>query len=145
MLLARYAAEQRLPGVGGAHAAPLLVAVERHRVSADLLAPETILEASLQRLRLLQPSPFEGAVAENGRQLRGAIPGCIGIALHLAERDRRIGEPAVGVKDRIRGVLPALVDETAHRFAAILDESLVVDVAVSLHPQHRGPDVGPQP
>ncbi len=49
------------------------------------------------------------------------------------------------MKDRVRGVLPALVDEAVHRFSVILDEAVVIDIAVSLHPRRRGSDVGPQP
>src|SRR5207245_10240719 len=119
----RYAAEQCLAGVRGPHATRLLVAVERHRVGADLLAPETILEASLQCLRLLHPLSLESAVAENRRPARGAVPSAMGITLHLAERDGRCGEPPVGVKYRVGGVFPALVYQTVHRLAVILDEA----------------------
>ncbi len=38
-----------------------------------------------------------------------------------------------------------MVDETVYRLAVVLDEAVVVDVAVSFHPQRPGPNVGPQP
>ena len=54
------------PGIGGAHAAGPLRAVERQRVGADVRAPERLLEPIAQVL---------GFVAELHRELATAEPG----------------------------------------------------------------------
>jgi len=52
----------------------------------------------------------------------------IAIALHLDRRDRRLGEPAVGVKDGVSRVLPALVREPVLGAPGVLEVAVAVAV-----------------
>ena len=115
-----------------------LVAVERQRVEAALGQPEVALEARPQLLGL-------GARAAGQRrrrpqtsrgQPRAAPLRVVGVALDLAGRDRRLGEPAVGEDDRVPGVLPALVARGpfSRLRRLVLDVAVAVEVAVaSIH------------
>ena len=67
---ARDAAEQRVAGVRGAHAAGPLGAVERQRVGAQLLAPEGLLEARAQRGGLASPAPRRAPAQASARAMR---------------------------------------------------------------------------
>ena len=62
------------------------------------------------------------------------LEGRVDIALHLAQRDRRLGQPPVGEVDPVEGVLPALVDQSSVGGPAILDEVVTVRVAVGDDP-----------
>ena len=74
------------------------------------------------------------------RQARAALLRVVDVALDLAGRDRRRCEPAVGEDDRVPGVLPALVDEAGRGVArAVVDETVVVRVAVQADPVERRP------
>ena len=75
---------------------------------------------------------------------RRAAPRGVDVALDLAERDRPLGEPAVGVKDRVVRVLPALMHEAVRRLARVLDEAVAVEVAVALDPVERGAECRPE-
>jgi hypothetical protein len=87
-LRARDAREQAVAGVGGADRAPLLVAVERERERAQLLAPERVLEPralllglGVERCGLIEAPERAG---EHGRRAARRID----VTLHLAQRDR---------------------------------------------------------
>ena len=134
-----------MAGVGGAHPAGALVAVERQHVGAELLVPEGLVEAVAQ---------LGGAAVHRGHLLVAALeaagdrgggaPGGVGVGLHLDQRDRAAGERAVGVEDRVVAVLPALVDQAVGVLPAVLDEAVAVAVAVDLDPGQRRLDVGPE-
>ena len=120
------------PAFDAAHPARPLVAVERDRVGAELLAPEAALEAlRLQRLRAGAQLRASAVVAELRGQLGGAQLGLVDVALHLAQRDRRLGQRAVGVEDRVVRVLPALLHQAVAAAPRVLDEAVAVDVAVA--------------
>jgi hypothetical protein len=79
----------------------LLFGVERGREEAFVIHPESLVEPDLQALGLvLQPErvlgPPERAVDVGHPRLRE-----VDVPLHLRERDRRIGEPAVRVHHRV--------------------------------------------
>src|SRR5690554_3970759 len=111
-----------MTGIGGAHPAKALVAVEREPVGAELLVEEPFVGDPAQMLgprpELLRPcvepeppgNPFGGA------------PGAIGIGLHLDHRDRAARKGTVGVKDGIAAVLPALIGKATLRPAMIFHE-----------------------
>ncbi len=77
-------------------------------------------------------------------QPRHRALGGVDVALHLGERDRRVGRAAVGVADRVARVLPALVEQAKPRAAAVLDEPVAVEVAVAVDPVERRQRVRPQ-
>jgi hypothetical protein len=95
--------------IAGVHPAGRLVAVERQGVGADVLAPERALEAPAQfaRLGLQRLGPL--GHPEDARAFGGQAPRQVDVALHLDQRDRPLGQAAVGVEHGIEGVLPALV------------------------------------
>jgi hypothetical protein len=50
------------------------------------------------------------------------------IALDLTKRDRPTRQFAIGVKDRIAGVLPALIDETGFSLLSVFDRSMPIRI-----------------
>src|SRR5689334_15200812 len=124
-----------MTGIRGAHAARALVAVERERIGADLLAPEGTLEAFAQRLGLAVQLRRELRHGEGARAARNAALGVIDIGLHLGERDRTAREAAIGMEDAVVGILPALVGEALLGGARIFDEAVAVAVAKAVDPR----------
>ena len=118
--------EQRMAGVGRAHPAGPLVAVERERVGASSSHQNALsncsrsASASLARRARRSASPSAAASA------RRAALGGVDVALHLAQRDRAFGERAVGVEDRVVRILPALLDQARSASARVLDEAVAV-------------------
>src|SRR5439155_22328256 len=102
-----------MPRVRRAHLARPLSPVERQRVGADALAPERLLEARAQRLRAAGVFLRAAGVLAPGCEHRGRAPRGVRIALHLAQRDRVLGPLPVRVPDRVRRILPALLEEPA--------------------------------
>src|SRR5690606_9384755 len=79
-----YAGEEQMSRVGSPHLTGALLAIERERVSADVLAPERLLEPVPQAVRFLLQRDGKGPVSELAREI-GACPlRGIDIALHLA-------------------------------------------------------------
>jgi len=68
------------------------------------LVPEPAAEYVGPRAIPVRPAPSEGL-----EEIGSAADSFVGIPLHLAEGDRRFGDPAVGEAHRIPTVLPALV------------------------------------
>ena len=66
------------------------------------------------------------------------------IALHFRQRDVTLGEPAVGMKDRVVGILPALIGQALFGRAPVLDESVPVGIAWPVDPAQRRFDRRPQ-
>jgi hypothetical protein len=60
--------------------------------------------------------------------------GGIGVALHLAERDRRLGYRAITEADRVSRILPALVVQAAVAVTEVLEIAIAVTVGVTIHP-----------
>ena len=75
-------------------------------------------------------SARSGASVERAGDARAGEEGGVDVGLHLAERDRALGQRAVGVGDGIPTVLPALVRQPGLGHAAVLDEAVAVAVAV---------------
>ena len=84
-------------------------------------------------------------IAAGGGQPRGAVPGGVGVALNLAERDGRLGDLAIVMEDRVPRVLPPLLNQTRFAAAGVFNEAVAIDVAMFVHPLERREDVGPQP
>src|SRR5262245_3606567 len=138
------AGEQDLTGIRAADAAGLLLAVERERVGLELLAPEACVESlrqlmgfSLEATRaLVPPQPF-GATCQH-------LLRAIDVALHLRKRDRPLRQAAVGVENRILGIFPALVGETALGRAVVFEKAVAIGISGAVDPGERGLDRGPQ-
>src|SRR5262249_56900773 len=79
------AGEQQLAGVGAAHAARLLHAVERERISADVVTPERGVEALGEPRRLLFEFDGPAGMTELARAFRREQLGHVDIALYLGE------------------------------------------------------------
>ena len=89
-----------------------LLPSKRQRVGGELFAPERLFEplaaavgaGRCNRRRSSWPSRAHGHLG------RGA-PGGVDVALHFAQRDRCLGQRAVGVEHGIERILPALRDQ----------------------------------
>src|SRR6476646_4073048 len=68
-------------------------------------------------------------MADLRRQSGGGQTGGVDVTLHLTKRDGPVGQCAVGVEDRVDGILPALVREPLWRVPAVLDEAIAVGIA----------------
>ena len=144
MLRRGNSAKQHLPGVRCPHAARALLAVERDRIGADVFAPERRLELFGKLAGLGIKRVAARGYAEPARRARRQALGRIDIALHFAQRDRSLRQRAVGVEDRVVGILPALVGEALFVGAAVFDETVMVGVARPVDPAQRRFDVGPE-
>ena len=105
----------------------------------------SLVEALLQFVGTRGAAVAHGVLAEPLGD-RGACSPCgVGVALHLAQRQRRDGDPTVAVADRVAGVLPSLVHQPPVGGPEVLEEPVAVAVAVVLHPLDRTIGVRQQP
>src|SRR5208337_2725676 len=130
-------------GIAGPHAARLLTAVERKRVGAKVLEPEPVLEALLELCGLCEELLRAGGVTEPAGTMGGCDPSRIDIALHLDERDRAIGEFAIGVEDGVVGIFPALILQPFRGRAGIFEKAVAIGVARAVDPMQRALDIRP--
>src|SRR5262245_66610335 len=65
----------------------------------------------------------------------------IDVSLRFDERDRRDGERAVSIDDRVTRVLPTLVAQPFLRLTVVLDVAVAVTVAILRDPVERRLDV----
>src|SRR5262245_26805017 len=114
---------EALAGVRGAYPARALRPVQSERVGREVRAPERTLEAGAQLTRLLGEPAGAQLVADECGEPGGTPLGRKHVALHLAERDRSLGERSVVVEDGVLRVLPPLVAEPAGCAACVLDEA----------------------
>src|SRR4029450_5291196 len=112
----------------------VLSAIKSEDVTADLLAPEPVLEfrPKLRRLRAQCCSPI--GFAQDVEQFGGSHPRVEGIALQLAERLRPLHESSVGIDHRIARVLPAHVLVTLWRSSLVLLESVAIEITKLVDP-----------
>ena len=109
----RDAGEQHLPGIRGARRG---TAACRRRARAHRCSISGHQNAASKRSRELCGLRVRACAPARSRpscraQRAATLLGGIDVALHLGERDRPFGEPAVGVEDRVVRILPALVGE----------------------------------
>src|SRR5262249_30308363 len=118
------AAEQDLPGIGAAHQARRLGAIERKRVGAEIVGPEACLElrGELDGLRLELTRVL--AAPDLRSTARQRLFRRVDVALHLGKRDWSFRQAAIRVENGVEGILPALVDEPAYGGAMIFDEAV---------------------
>ncbi len=95
-------------------------------------------------LRFLRQFLHELLFAQNGCQRGPRAPGRIDVTLDLAEGDRALRQGAVRVKHGVVRILPALMNESAWRLAAVFREAVAVPIAVPVDPLKRRFDVGPE-
>ena len=139
------AREQELSGIRCTDAARLLGAVERQRIGAELGAPEGRFEALGEALGLgfepvvRRPRRPMPARAARDRRFCGKD-----VTLDFGQRDVAFGQPAVGVEDRIVGILPSLVGQALFAGAAIFDKAVAIGVAQPVDPAERRLDGRPQ-
>src|SRR5207248_3747723 len=126
-VLARDAAPEHVAGVRRAHEAGALLAVERDRVGADLVAPEGALEALAQLARLGFERVRRVRLAHGAREPRRVRLREVDVALHLGARDPRPPEARAGMEGRIRGILAALGHGAGCANALVLDQPVAGD------------------
>ena len=83
--------------------------------------------------------PCRRLVAVRGRERGAGPPRRERVGLDLGGRERRLGEPAVGERDRVVRVLPRLVHERAGRRGAVRDVA-VARLLVACEPPERRVD-----
>ncbi len=136
-------AKQSVPGIGAAHAALFFFAVEGERVHTQLFAPEGPVKRVAQGFGLRFEPLGEFDFLECARNHRCRTLCGVDISLHFAQGDGRIGHAAVGVKDGIVRVLPALLHETFGRALLVFDKAILIAVAIDIHPFDGTLDIRP--
>src|SRR5450432_4162996 len=136
-VMAHDAGKQQLPGIGRPHPAWLLGAVECQCIGPELLAPERIFKSLGETLRFRCQFPrfIHQAQAESAA-CRQVLAGKH-IALDFGERDVALGEPSVGMKNGVVGILPALVGQSLLGGALIFNESILIWIARAVDPAQR--------
>ncbi len=109
------------------------VECDRRVSPLSVVDPEPVPEPVLEVLGPGQP-PVGARPAEPFEQRSSAHRCLVGVALHLAQRDRCRRETAVPPPHRVAGVLPALVGQPAPGRVDVLQEPVAVGVAVLDHP-----------
>ena len=92
------------------------------------------MKAAFRAAARARSSDGAGRVALLGGEEGPGQVGPVGVALHLSQSDRRIGQAAVGEADGVVGVLPALVAQAPVGGALVLDVAVAVAVAELLDP-----------
>ena len=69
--------------------------------------------------------------------------GRIDISLHFAQSDGRFSQLSIGMKNRISGILPALLNQTFIGMRSVFHEAVAIGVAVTVDPFQSKPDVRP--
>ena len=129
-ILARDPGEQHLAGVRRAH--PARLACRRRAPARRCRAPA---HQNARSNRAASCSACASACArvrcqtEPARAARRQLLGGVDVTLDLGQRDRAFGQRAVGVKDRVVGILPALIGEPLFGRAVIFDEAVAVRIA----------------
>src|SRR5207302_10957386 len=115
-----------------------LLAVEGERVAAERLDPEIAIEALTQGRRVaFQPAGQLRVVPDITGQASRPDASVVRVALDLAGCDRPLRHRAVLEKDRIPGVLPALIGQAFLRARLVLEVAVPIAVAVTLDPLDR--------
>src|SRR5262249_61515656 len=115
---------EAMAGIGGDDSARRIVAVQSESVEALCVEPEVRVETvpkalgKLAELRRFRPSERVGHLGRSEERR-------VFVALDLGKGDRRLGELAGGVHDRVVGVLPSLIAEPDGRAARVSEISLV--------------------
>ena len=109
----------------------------------------SIQNASLNRTRSSPASSSRRrassrAVRAPGRRPPSASSARYDVGLHLGERDRRLGQPAVSVHDRRRASPSSPGCGSPGRAGRVLDEPVAVEVAVPVDPLQGGLGRGEQ-
>jgi hypothetical protein len=113
------------------------VAVERDAVEAGLFHPVLFFDALTDFLRPLAVLSRRVVQAAQLREVGHGVEGGARIGLYFDERNRAVREAAVGVKDGIMAVFPALIRQTAVRFALIVQQAKAILVAHARDPLRR--------
>ena len=92
------AGEKAMTGVGGADTTRLFFSIESQGVSRKIFAPECLLKLAPESLRLDEQLISGGLFSQNAGQTCLSDLCRIGVSLHFAQRDWRIGEFAILVK-----------------------------------------------
>lgn len=137
------ASEQGVPSIGRSDTAWQLFTIEGDRIGVQAVAPERFIETPAQQTSLALERRGARGHAQLPRDRRGSALRAVDIGLHLAERDRRLGEPAVGVEYGIVAVFPTLIDESGRRFPVILDKTVAVAIAIPVDPPKGALNVRP--
>src|ERR1700737_3095921 len=106
-----------------------LVFVEAEVVGPLRLPPEDLVELLVEAAGAFPKLRGPLGLAEQVVDLRHPQHGVKGVALQLTEGDRRLGNRAVGMANRIPGILPALIEDAVAGAAEILLESVAVAIA----------------
>ncbi len=131
-----------MSSVRGERVDALLARVERHRPEAAILHPVSAIDRRNERRSAGLERAGRGLVAaERAVELGRVEERARGVALHLDQRDRRLGEATVAKADRVSRVLPPLVLQAVLGGALVLEEAVAVAIGGALDPPHRGDEV----
>src|SRR5436190_18622860 len=135
------AAPEQVSVVRGERIDPAAVLIEREREVFAVLDPEIAVESPLEIGGLLLEPVGEGLVLPHpASEPRAADLRVVRVALKLAGRTGEARDPTVPVRDRVPGVLPALVLEPGLLVAALVpDVAVALEVRVLADPAQRRP------
>src|SRR5215469_3567237 len=133
-----------MPSIRCYDAAGPLPAIESERVGRKVLAPEGGLEIPPQPFGRFADANRHALLAQGTGQPRSVALRCVDIALYFAQRYRPFRELAIGMKDGITGIFPALIEEAPGALPAIFDKPVTVAIAIGVDPLQGGREVRPQ-
>ena len=144
LLGAQQPAAQQVAHVRGDRVDRLAVPVQRQRRVAAVLVgqPEPLPELLGELGRPAAPALGAGP-AERRQQLGAGDGRRVAVGLHLGQRHRRVGQPAVGERDRVGRVLPALVGQAVPGPVDIAEKAVAVGAVVG-QPRQGPLQVGQQ-
>src|SRR5262252_2034322 len=123
-----------MPGIGRDGEDLVLVAVERIGIEPQFLVPENLVKPRKQSSSLCTQVSRTLGLAKNIEDFRHADPSIVDVSLKLAERlgprDRR----AIGIHDRIAGILPGHVLVACRGARLVFLKSIAVAVPVLVDP-----------
>ena len=135
------AAPEQVTDVRGQGVDLAAVDVQGEGVVLAVVDPEVAVEAPLEcRSLLLELVRVGGIAPDLARQPRAAHLGVVGVPLQLAGRAGEAGQTPVAVRDRVPGVLPALVLEPGRLVSPLVrDVAVALQVGVVVDPGEGGP------
>src|SRR2546429_8417630 len=122
-----------------------LLPVEALRIELLTVEPERQLEATPELGRLSRQPLGHDRLAEALEDAAQPHLGLVDVSLYLDERHRQFHRASIRIEQRVMRVLPTLGTHAAAGALGVLDEAVVVRIAVEVDPLEGAQDGGQQP
>ena len=130
--------------VGGDRGNRHFLPVEPLRIELLAVEPERQLEAAAELGRLARQPLGHDRLTEALEDPTESDLGLVDIALHLDERHRQLNRASIRIEQGVVRVLPTLVAHATTGALGVLDEAVLVRVAVEVDPFEGAQDGGEQ-